>query len=163
MSLQFLSHCPPPLLRGALVGYKSRVAVRRCRSLSFDLVFRNGDTRQHIPIHTHCPQRASACRSVLSVLRNSLTYAPAKANVNVGLGPERTRPDRCQRQDTAAAANLVVPIASMGHTGSALPPRSSPRQTTLAAEVLLPLLPPVYTLPPIVFSRFLRVDLVCHS
>jgi len=69
-------------------------------------------------------------------------YAPADAKVNVGLGPERTRPDRYQRQDTAAAANLVVPIASMGHTGSALLPRSSPRQTTLAAEVLLPLLPP---------------------
>ena len=77
------------------------------------------------------------------VLRNPLTYAPAKAKVNVGLGPERTRPDQYQRQDTAAAANLVIPIASMGHTGSALPPRRSPRHTILAAEVLLPLLPPV--------------------
>jgi len=42
-----------------------------------------------------------------------------------------------------AAVNLIVPIASMGHMGSALLPRSSPRQTTLAAEILLPLLPPV--------------------
>ena len=33
------------------------------------------------------------------VLRNPLTYAPAEAKVNVGLGPERTRPDRYQRQD----------------------------------------------------------------
>ena len=77
------------------------------------------------------------------VLRNSLTYTPAEAKVNVGLGPERTHPDHYQRQDTAAAANLVIPIASMGHTGSALQPRSSPQQTTLAAEVLLPLLSPV--------------------
>jgi len=30
------------------------------------------------------------------VLRNSLTYAPAEAKVSVGLGPERTRPDRYQ-------------------------------------------------------------------
>ena len=77
------------------------------------------------------------------VLSNSLTYAPAKATVNVDLGPERTRPDWYQRQDTAAAANLVIPIASMGHTGSALRSRSSPWQTTLAAEVLLPLLSPI--------------------
>jgi len=84
-------------------------------------------------------------------------YAPAKAEVNVGLGPEHTSPDRYQRQDTAAAANLVVPIASMGHTGSTLPLRSSPRHTTLAAEVLLPLLPPVQTLALLVFSQFLRV------
>ena len=34
------------------------------------------------------------------VLRNPLTYAPAKAEVNVGLDPERTRPGRYQRQDT---------------------------------------------------------------
>jgi len=77
------------------------------------------------------------------VLQNSLTYAPAKAKMNVGRGPKRTCPDRYQRQDTPAGANLIVPIAFMGLTGSALPPRSSPRQTTLAAEVLLPLLPPV--------------------
>jgi len=77
------------------------------------------------------------------VLRNPLTYAPAKAEVNVGLGPERTHPDRSQQQDTAAAANLVVHIASMGYTGSALPLRSSPRHTTLASEVLPPLLPPL--------------------
>jgi len=77
------------------------------------------------------------------VLRNSLTYAPAEAKVSVGLGPEHTRPDWYQRQDTAAAANLVVPIASMGHMGSALRLQSSPRQTTLATVVLLPLLSPV--------------------
>ena len=71
------------------------------------------------------------------VIWNPLTYAPAKAKVNVGRGPVRTRPDRYERQDTAAAANLVVPIASMDHTGSALPLRRSPQQTTLAAEVLL--------------------------
>jgi len=70
-------------------------------------------------------------------------YAPAEAKVNVGLGPERTRPDWYQRQDTAAAANLIVPIASIGHTGSALWLWSSLRQTTLAAEVVLPLLSPV--------------------
>jgi len=62
-----------------------------------------------------CPQCcASACRfctflsSVLRkhmpipyflVLRNPLTYAPAEAEVNVGQSPERTRPDRYQRQD----------------------------------------------------------------
>jgi len=30
------------------------------------------------------------------VLRNSLTYTPAEAKVNVGLGPERTHPDHYQ-------------------------------------------------------------------
>jgi len=70
-------------------------------------------------------------------------YAPAKAKVNVGLDPDCTRSDWYQQQDTAAAANLVVPIASMGHTGSTLQLRSSSQQTTLATEVLLPLLSPV--------------------
>ena len=84
--------------------------------------------RQCLPICTLCPQHASAYQSVLFVLRNPLTYVPAKALVNMGLGPECTRPDRYQRQDTVAAANLVIPIASMGHTGSTLPPRSSPLQ-----------------------------------
>jgi len=45
----------------------------------------------------------------------------------------------------------------MGHTGSALLPRSSPRQTTLATEVLTPLLPPASTLALLVFSSFFRV------
>ena len=53
-------------------------------------------------------------------------YAPAKALVNMVLGLECTRPDQYQRQDMVAAANLVIPIASMGHKGSTLPPRSSP-------------------------------------
>ena len=45
------------------------------------------------------PQRKREPIPYFFVLGNSLTYAPAKAEVNVGLGPERTRPGRYQRQD----------------------------------------------------------------
>jgi hypothetical protein len=45
----------------------------------------------------------------LSVLRNSLTYAPAKAKVDVGLDPECTRPDWYQRQDTVLLQTSSFP------------------------------------------------------
>jgi len=198
VSLQVLSLSLSSAFRGALNVYKSRVDLCYRRPLSFDLVFRNGEPRKHIPIplfvlgaphiqfllfflsavrmpipsllpqrvcrfllfvfsaalaHTnlyslssasckcipirilclrrashpipaHFPQHAHTCQfaslvlgaqadpfplsSALRkripilyffVLRNPLTYAPAEAKVNVGLGPERTRPDRYQRQD----------------------------------------------------------------
>jgi len=132
--------------------------------------FSLSSARKRIPILSFCLQRASAYQFFLFVfsaqahtdpcpLFSARKRIPIRTSLSSGIhsrahqpkprwtwacqGPERARPDRYQRQDTAAAANLVVPIASMGHTGSALLPRSSPRQTTLAAEVLLPLLSPV--------------------
>jgi len=132
--------------------------MRCCRPLSFDLVFKNREMRKHILIRTLCPQRADAYHSVffypqrrasayqcaLFLLRNSLTYAPAEAKVKCGPRPRAglSRPVPMARY--GAAANLVIPIASMGHTGSALLPQDIPQQTSLAAEVLFPLLPPCH-------------------
>jgi len=53
----------------------------------------------------------------LSLGIHSRTHQPKPRWTWAGKGPERTRPDRYQRQDTAATSNRVVPIASMGHTG----------------------------------------------
>jgi len=132
--------------------------------------FSLSSARKRIPIPSLCLQRTSAYQFFLFVfsaqahtdpcpLFSARKRIPIRTSLSSGIhsrahqpkprwtwacqGPERARPDWYQRQDTVAAANLVIPIASMGHTGSALLPRSSPRQTTLAAEVLLPLLSPV--------------------
>jgi len=43
------------------------------------------------------------------VLKNPLTYAPAKAEVNVGLDPERTRPGWYQWQDTVLLRTSSFP------------------------------------------------------
>ena len=51
------SLCPPLLSRGAPNLYKNGITIRCRGSLSFDLVFRNGETRKRISIRSLCPQR----------------------------------------------------------------------------------------------------------
>jgi len=100
-------------------------------------------------------RRASACRSNILCLRRRASACRCRTSLSSGIHSRTHQPRR-----TWAEAQSVLVLAgtndkirccceprrsqgfSRGHTGSALLPRSSPRQTTLAAEVLLPLLPP---------------------
>jgi len=93
-------------------------------------------------------------RSILFVFGNLLTYTPAEAEVDVGLGPERTRPGRHRRQDTAATSNSVIPIATMGQTGFHFAAAELVISTILVPKVLTALSSPVQTLSLFVFSPF---------
>jgi len=85
--------------------------------------------RNRIPIRTLC-------------LREFTHVCTSQSQVECGPKPIACLSWPVPTARYSAAANLVVPIASIGYMGSALLPRSSPWQTTLAAKVLLPLLPP---------------------
>jgi len=100
-------------------------------------------------------RRASACRSNILCLRRRASVCRCRTSLSSGIHSRTHQPRR-----TWAEAQSVLVLAgtndkirccceprrsqgfSRGHTGSALLPRCSPWQTTLAAEVLLPLLPP---------------------
>jgi len=103
------------------------LCLRCCASAYQFLAFFS--THKHIPICTLC-------------LREFTHVCTSQSQGECGPRPRVCLSWPVPTARYGAAANLVVPIASVGHTGSALLPWSSPQQTALAAEVLLPLLPP---------------------
>jgi len=110
---------------------------------------------KRIPIRTLCLQRRASAYQFLSFfsadkripIRTLCVREFTHVCTSQSQGERGPRPRACSSWPLptaryGAAANVVVPIASIGLTGSTLLPRSSPQPTTLAAEVLLPLLPP---------------------
>jgi len=77
--------------------------VRACQFASFVL----GAQADPFPLSSASRKRMPI--PYFFALRNPLTYAPAEAKVNVGLGPERTCPDRYQRQDTVLLRTTSFP------------------------------------------------------
>jgi hypothetical protein len=100
-------------------------------------------------------RRAGACRSNILCLRRRVSACRYRTSLSSGIHSRTHQP----RWTWAEAQSVLVlagtydkirccceprrlPGFSLSRTGSALLPRSSPRQPPLAAEVLLPLLPP---------------------